>query len=81
MLRSNKQAQTAVEYMLLLAIVVGDILIALPGQIPRVNLAANTYFDRASNAIYGRGSDCGDGVCDTAAFEDNNRCCDDCGGC
>lgn len=77
----NKNAQTAVEYLLLLAIVVGIILVALPTQLPRVYQSANLYFNKAANALFGRASDCGDGVCDATIFEDNNRCCDDCGGC
>ncbi len=81
MLKRVKKAQTAVEYMLLMAIVIGVVLIALPSQLPRVYNSANIYFDKSANAIFGRPPDCGDGVCDNTIAEDNESCCDDCGGC
>lgn len=72
----NKVAQTAIEYVLLLAVVVAIVLIGLPAYIPRVNNAANVYYTRAANTILGEPPRCGDGVC--GFFENNERCCDDC---
>lgn len=73
---SDKKAQTAIEYMLVLAVVVAIILLALPSYIPRVNNAANIYYTKAANSILGEPPRCGDGVC--GFFENNERCCDDC---
>ena len=47
------KGQTAVEYMMLLAIVMVVVLVGLKSFIPRVNRATNTYFNTVSNAIAG----------------------------
>jgi len=78
---TQKKGQTAVEYILLLAVVVAIVLIALPTQLPRVYNAANIFFDKAANSVFGDAPNCGDGFCNAASFEDPERCCDDCGGC
>jgi len=74
---NNKVAQAAIEYVLLLAVVVAIVLLGLPAYIPRVNNAANVYFSSASNAILGPPPRCGDGLCTFG--ENNERCCRDCG--
>lgn len=64
------QAQTAIEYMLLLATVTVIILLAFNGDyLGRVYNAANLYFDRVAVGIYGEGSACGDQRCE-AGIED-----------
>ncbi|MBZ0167583.1 MAG: hypothetical protein K8I00_12325 [Candidatus Omnitrophica bacterium] len=80
----TQKAQTAIEYLLLLATVVAIVLLALPSYIPRVSNAANVYFYGAANAMLDIGPRCGDGTCDSThvpPFETPERCCDDCGGC
>lgn len=58
------QAQSAIEYLLLLAVVTSVVLVAFGGKyLQRVHNAANLYFDRAAVGIYGNASACGDGVC------------------
>ena len=80
-MRTNtRTGQTAIEYMLLLATVVAIVLLALPTYIPRASNAANIYFYGAANAMLDVGPKCGDGSCHPT-FENNERCCDDCGGC
>lgn len=61
----SNQAQTAIEYMLLLATVTVIILLAFNGDyLERVYNAANLYFDRTVVGIYGEGSACGDQHCE-----------------
>lgn len=72
---TQNKGQTAIEYMLLLAVTVGIILVALPNYLPRVGNAANIYFNKATAAILGEAPTCGNGVPDFG--EDNERCCDD----
>jgi Flp pilus assembly pilin Flp len=50
---SHTQGQTAIEYMLLLAIVVAIVLIGFKKSLPRVHNAANLYFDRVAVGIMG----------------------------
>ncbi len=65
-LNSSNQAQTAMEYMLLLSTVTIITLLAFNGKyLGRVHNAANLYFDRVAVGIYGEGSACGDKHCDT----------------
>jgi len=73
----RRKGQTAIEYLLLIAIVVGIVLVSLPRYIPRIYNASNVYFDKASNALLGERPRCGDGVC-SPPWEDNERCCADC---
>lgn len=63
--RPSNQAQTAIEYMLLLSTVTVIILLAFNGDyLGRVYNAANLYFDRTVVGIYGDGSACGDLHCE-----------------
>jgi Flp pilus assembly pilin Flp len=52
-LNGGHKGQTAIEYMLLLAIVVAIVLIGFKKSLPRVQNAANLYFDRAAVGIMG----------------------------
>ena len=77
---SSLKAQTAVEYLLLLTIVIVIVLIGLKVYLPRTDLAAELYFNRVGVGILGNANPCGDGNCDD--FEKSTRsCCVDCGGC
>ena len=79
-LRLDRRAQTAIEYMLLLGVVVALVLISLKTYLPRMRTSANTYFNRTAIGILGKPNPCGDGYCDPN-FEDSAKCCVDCGGC
>ena len=76
MYRSLK-AQTAIEYMLLLGVVVALVLIAFRTSLPRMRVSANTYFNRSVIGILGKPNPCGDGVCDPD-FENLGKCPVDC---
>jgi len=75
-----KKAQTAIEYMLLLAVVVGIVLVGFKTYLPRTQNSADLYFNRVIVGIIGVGGRCGDGFCDDR-YENNEKCCADCGGC
>ena len=62
---SKIQGQSAVEYMMLLAIVVVVVLVGFKSFMPRVGRAANTYFNTVSNGIMGKPVN--------ASFIDSNR--------
>lgn len=72
-----KKGQTAIEYMLLLGVVVATVLIAVKVQLPQAKRYANEFFNRASAGIVDRPNRCGDGYC-CAPFEDVDRCPPDC---
>ncbi|MBP9855529.1 MAG: class III signal peptide-containing protein [Candidatus Omnitrophica bacterium] len=79
MKKPQKKAQTAIEYMLVLAVIVASVMIAFPKYMPRITNAANTYYNKAASGIVGNGSRCGDGACDQFEIKDNGaRCCADC---
>ena len=75
----SKKAQMAVEYMILLMVVVSLVLIGFPKYIPQSQNAANVYFDRLAVGIMGEGNPCGDGCCDSD-WETTKRCPLDCSG-
>ena len=75
----KKRAQTAVEYMLLLAVVVSVVMISFKVHLPRVYSAANLYFDKASQGIAGERHHCGNGRIDN--YEDCKNCPVDVGPC
>ena len=91
----KKNAQTAVEYMLLLTTVVAIVLIGFKYYVPEFTKAANIYSDRVTRGIAGEPSRCGDGCCGQfdpvfggcnglfsgASFEDCYNCPTDCGEC
>ena len=70
------KGQTAVEYLLLLGIVVTVVLIGFSKYLPRAQQASNLYFQRAGEGILGEPNPCGDGYCDN--FETDTTCCVDC---
>ena len=73
----NKNGQNAIEYLLLLALVVGIVLVAFRKHMPTIYSSANVYFNSATNAIVGGAPRCGDGVCD-APYEIDSECSADC---
>ncbi len=74
----GQKAQTAIEYLLLLGVVVSLVLIAFKTQMAsRIPQATELYFNRASTGIMGKQNPCGDGVCATP-WEDGDKCCVDC---
>jgi len=75
----EKKAQTAVEYMLLLAAVVAIVLVGFKVYLPSINESTNVYFNRAAVGIYGEPNRCGDGV--VGFFETVENCCIDFGAC
>ena len=74
----RRKGQTAIEYMILLGVVVALVLIAFKTQLPRMRVSANIYFNRAMLGIIGKPNPCGDGLC-CSPFEDYPRCPPDCG--
>jgi len=72
-----KKAQTAVEYLILMAAVVAVVLIGFKQYLPKVYDASNVFFNRAAVGIYGEPNSCGDGTCDWD-FEGCESCPTDC---
>lgn len=75
--RHRENAQTAIEYMLLLGVVVAIVLIAMKVQLPQVKRYANEFFNRTGAGIVDRPNPCGDGYC-CVPFEDADKCPPDC---
>jgi len=75
----GRKAQTAIEYMLLLGVVVALVLVAFKTSLPRLRTSANIYFNRAEISLLGKPNPCGDGYC-CSYFEDQNKCPVDCPG-
>ncbi len=76
---SPNGGQTAIEYMLLLGVVVAAVLIGLRVSLPRTRVSAERYFNRTVIGILGAPNPCGDGYC-CNPFEDNEKCPPDCDG-
>ena len=76
-LRLDRRAQTAIEYMLLLGVVVALVLISFKTYLPRMRTSANTYFNRTVIGILGKPNPCGDGYC-CDPFENAEKCPPDC---
>ncbi|MCA9407380.1 MAG: hypothetical protein H6755_01960 [Candidatus Omnitrophica bacterium] len=77
--KKSKSAQSAIEYLLLLAVVVSIVLVGFNKYLPRTYNAAQVYFNRASVGVLGDGPRCGDG---TITFgETPETCCVDFGSC
>lgn len=74
------KGQSTIEYMLLLAVVVGVTLVAMQKYMPSAQAGARNYFNRVSVGLQGNVSYCGDGNC-LMPFESSASCCIDCGGC
>jgi len=49
----RREGQTAIEYMLLLGIVVSVVLVAFNSMLPRVQSASNMYFDKVAVSLMG----------------------------
>jgi len=79
-IRKQHKAQMAVEYMLVLMLVVTLVLIGFKKYLPQTRAASNLFFNRAAVGIMGPPNPCGDGTCNFP-FEDFDKCCTDCGGC
>lgn len=79
----NKKAQTAVEYMLLLAAVVSIVLIGFKSYLPSFQLTSNYYFNQVGTGVLGMPSRCGDKTCDPTGrgYENCEKCPVDCGAC
>ena len=77
----EKKAQTAIEYMLLLATVVAIVLLGFNKYFPLFHKASDIYFNRAGDGIYGKPPRCGDGSCESSPFESCEKCPTDCGTC
>lgn len=80
-LSSARKAQSAVEFMLLLAVVVSIVLIGFRTFLQRTHDASGVFFNNISTGVMGKPSACGDGVCDPYFEINQDRCCTDCGGC
>jgi len=78
-LKETRKAQTAIEYMLLLAVVVAIVLIGFRNWLPMTHAAANLYFNNVSQGILGMAPRCGNGQLDFG--ETPERCCEDAGVC
>ena len=74
----SRQGQTAVEYLLLLGIVVTVVLVGFSKYLPRAQQASNIYFQRVGEGVLGEPNPCGDGYCDNTTFESDTTCCVDC---
>ena len=74
----QRNAQTAIEYMLLLGVVVALVLVAFKTSLPKMRTSANTYFNRAAIGILGEPNPCGDGVCDPDFEKTADKCPADC---
>ena len=57
----RRKGQTAIEYMILLGVVVALVLIAFKTQLPRMRVSANIYFNRAMLGIIGSRTPAGTG--------------------
>ena len=75
----SRKGQTAIEYMILLGVVVALVLIAFKTQLPRMEESANIYFNRAMLGIIG-GSEPLRGRVVLLAFRRFPRCPPDCDG-
>ena len=63
----SHNGQTAVEYLILLGVVVAIVLVGFKTHIPRTQRAGEMYFNRIGKGLMGKTNPCGDGFCD--AFE------------
>ena len=71
------KAQTAIEYMLLLGVMVALVLVVFKTSLPDMRSSANSYFNRTAIGIFGKPNPCGDGYC-CDPFEDIDKCPPDC---
>src|SRR3989338_837820 len=74
-------AQTVVEYMMLLASVVAIVLIGMKQYYPVVFNSSDIYYNRVVLGVLGEGPSCGDTQCMNIAGENCETCAPDCGAC
>jgi len=74
----NTKAQTAVEYMLLLAAVVSIVLVGFKSYLPTFQLTSNYYFNQVGIGVFDTPNKCGDGVCAGPPIETPEKCPVDC---
>jgi len=72
--KERKDGQTAVEYMLLLAVVVAIVLMAFRTYLPRIYSSSGIYFNRVVVGIIGPTGRCGDGPPEDFRFETCESC-------
>lgn len=73
----NRRGQSALEYLLLLGVVVALVLVALRTNTIRAYDASQIFFNKTSSQIMGSPNPCGDGYCHPR-FEDCEKCPTDC---
>lgn len=76
-LHPRRKGQTAIEYMLLVGVVVALVLVALKTNLSQTQSSANAYFNRVADSMVGRPNPCGDGYC-CLPFETAELCPPDC---
>lgn len=77
----RRNAQTTIEYMLLLGVVVALVLVAFKVYLPMLQNTGNIYFNTTARAILGKPNPCGDGYCCSRPgqeFENVEKCPQDC---
>ncbi len=74
----RNNAQTALEYMLLLMTVVVIVMVGFKVFLPRVTGASGVYLNRTAYGIQGKPPHCGDHTCNAAIMENQETCCVDC---
>ena len=78
----KQNAQTSIEYMLLLMAVVTIVIIGIQTFFPYVEQASNIYYNRAVPGILGDAPLCGDGWCSDVekldGLQGKSRCPMDC---
>jgi Flp pilus assembly pilin Flp len=74
---TKREAQAAIEYMLLLGVVAAAVLVAFKISLVRPRTAANAYFNQTVVDLWGAPNRCGDGTC-SIPFESVGTCPLDC---
>ncbi len=74
---TKREAQAAIEYMLLLGVVAAAVLVAFKISLVRPRTAANAYFNQTVVDLWGAPNRCGDGICNLV-FEYSAGCPQDC---
>ena len=73
-----QKAQTAVEYLILLAMVVAIVLIGFRTLLPKAQVNTQGFYNKAAVGIMGRAPHCGDGICNGFQMENPEECVVDC---
>ncbi len=81
LISKNKKAQTALEYMLLLTVVMTVVLVGFRAYLQDAQEASNILYNRIAPAILGEAPECGDGCCNEFEnLDGGTRCPVDCPG-